>query len=285
MRNLTIKREKTFVGCLGKMKVYIEDASGDTKICNTDSKLLGTLKNGEEATFEIEEGGAEIFVIADNLSKEYCYDRYRIEPGAEDVTIKGKNRFNPFLGNPFRFDGHENTSNAEEQKLSLKKGLVAFICAIVIGLVFGYGATTAIFDLILMQEESFTSGEISITLTRAFHEQPMSGYEAVFVSQDVEIMVFKNSFSKINNPDMTDSEYARAVLNNMKITDSKESHDNGLTSFVFTKTAGDGNDYVYHLYAFKTDEAYWHIFFAVKENKAYKYSNLIPEWADSVEFE
>ncbi|MBP1575986.1 MAG: hypothetical protein J6A68_00485 [Oscillospiraceae bacterium] len=47
MRNLTIKRTKSFVGCLGKMKIYIEDpTSNELLINNTPCRKIGDLKNG-----------------------------------------------------------------------------------------------------------------------------------------------------------------------------------------------------------------------------------------------
>ena len=66
MRNLTIKREKTFVGSLGTLKIYIEDPNaGDTTINDTVCRKLGDLKNGEEKTFPVEDRAAKLFVIAD----------------------------------------------------------------------------------------------------------------------------------------------------------------------------------------------------------------------------
>jgi hypothetical protein len=55
MRNLTIKREKTFVGSLMKVHVYIEDHfNSEITINNVPCRKLGDLKNNEEKTFEIE---------------------------------------------------------------------------------------------------------------------------------------------------------------------------------------------------------------------------------------
>ena len=49
MRNLTIVRRKSFVACLAKMKVYIEDpASNELVINKIPCRKLGELKNGEE---------------------------------------------------------------------------------------------------------------------------------------------------------------------------------------------------------------------------------------------
>ena len=56
MRNLTITREKSFVGCLGRVKVFIEDHTYiETTINNIPCRKLGDLKNGETKTFLISE--------------------------------------------------------------------------------------------------------------------------------------------------------------------------------------------------------------------------------------
>ena len=70
MRNLTIKREKSFVSSLAKMKVYIEDpTSNEMRINDVPCRKIGDLKNGEEKTFQIGEEEAKVFVIADKSNK------------------------------------------------------------------------------------------------------------------------------------------------------------------------------------------------------------------------
>ena len=65
MRDLSIKRNKSFVGCLAKLKVYIEDIdSKDIVINGVPCRKLGELKNGEMKTFQIGEESAKVFVIA-----------------------------------------------------------------------------------------------------------------------------------------------------------------------------------------------------------------------------
>ena len=76
------------------------------------------------------------------------------------------------------------------------------------GLIFGYTVTTVAFGIIGMQEETFDIGKMEITLTKSFSPQAMYGYEAVFASSDVEIMVFRNAFSNAEGSDMTTEEYA-----------------------------------------------------------------------------
>ena len=124
MRNLTIKRRKTFVGCAVKMKVYIEDPySNDIIINNVSCRKLGTLKNNEEKTFVIEDNAAKVFVIADKLSKNYCNEFYQLPAGSEDVYLTGKNKLNLASGNPFLFDNNDNEEALKNRKKGTKKGV------------------------------------------------------------------------------------------------------------------------------------------------------------------
>ena len=77
MRELTITRRKTVVGCAGKLKVYIEDPSAvELIINNSPCRMLGTLRNGETKQFSIPEEACKIFVIAGKMSRNYCFDYY-----------------------------------------------------------------------------------------------------------------------------------------------------------------------------------------------------------------
>ena len=139
MRKLTIKRTKTFVACLMKMKVYIEDHSaGEIVINDVPCRKLGDIKNGEEKTFEISESAAKVFVIADKLSKDYCNDFYQLPEGSEDIVLTGKNRFNLANGNAFRFDNNDNAAVAANRKRGSRIGMIVMIVAIVIGAIVGF---------------------------------------------------------------------------------------------------------------------------------------------------
>ena len=138
MRKLTIKREKSFVACMGRMKIFIEDrVAGDTTINGIPCKKIGNLGNGEEKTFEIDDQAAKIFVIADSLSKGYCSELYELPEGQEDIVLTGKNRFNPITGNAFRFDNNESEAAKENRKRGTGRGVGVFIASIVIGVAVG----------------------------------------------------------------------------------------------------------------------------------------------------
>lgn len=128
MRHLTVKRNKTFVGCACKLKVYVEDAaSAEIQINDVGCRKLGELKNGEEKTFEISEDPAKVYVIADQLSKSYCNEYYQLPAGQEDIALAGQCKFNPAAGNAFRFEGNNSAEVLAHRKKSTAKGGCRFI--------------------------------------------------------------------------------------------------------------------------------------------------------------
>ena len=146
MRKLTIKRTKTFVACLMKMKVYIEDHSaGEIVINDVPCRKLGDVKNGEEKTFEIEDGAAKVFVIADKLSKNFCNDFYQLPEGTEDIVLSGKNYFNPINGNAFRFDNNDNAAASTNRKRGTRIGIIVMVVAFVVGAVIGFLIVSKLF--------------------------------------------------------------------------------------------------------------------------------------------
>lgn len=107
MRKLTVKRRKAFAGCFAKVKLYIQDANGDTEINCIRCRFLGKLKNKESATYEIGNESRKLFAIYDNMGKKYCNDTYVIPEGDDDIEVSGVVKLNQSMGNPFLFD--ENT--------------------------------------------------------------------------------------------------------------------------------------------------------------------------------
>ena len=105
MRKLILTRRKTFIACLGKLKVYMCDASYNQLLINNyPCRLLGTVKNGETVTFEIPDGEVRLFGIWGKMSKNYCNGTTVIPAGNEDVVLGGIATYNPITGNPFKFD-------------------------------------------------------------------------------------------------------------------------------------------------------------------------------------
>ena len=295
MRKLTIKREKTFVGCAAKMQVYISDfqsneleiplhtvdsETGEDKVEKISCRKLGEIKNGEEATFEIGNESAMIFVIADKTSKDFCNDCYPIKAGDEDISLSGKNKFNPMAGNAFRFSDNDVSMTANRKK-STGKGVLVIIAAALVGILIGYFGMMGIMSGMSSKEKVFTAGPMSITLNESFEQQYPVGYSAVYSSKNVAVFVTTTAGMESNIVlNTTAAEYAQLVINSSKITNTKVITDGTLTYFVYES----GESYTHHTYVYKNAEDFWVIDFAVETKMAKKYSDDISKWAGSVKF-
>ncbi len=293
MRKLTIKREKSFVGRLGTMKVYIEDAASseltmtvmkDEKPEQISCRKIGELKNGEEVTFEISEDAAMLFVIADTLSKDYCNDCYQLPEGSDDISLSGRNRLNPAAANAFRFDKNESKVATVGRQRGMKRGLIILIAFVIIGFSLGYGITAGIFGILDSRERTFESNGMTVTLNEGFKQQSVAGYAAVFVSKNVEIVALKTKFSDFGTSVLNAAEFAKAGLLSNKDIQCEVIEKDGLVCYSFNATASDNRPYVYYVYTYKSDDSYWQLYFAVEEGKAKRYADDIAEWAGSVNF-
>ena len=284
MRNLTITRTKSFVGCLGKIKVYIEDAlHSELYINDVPCRKLGDLKNGEQKTFAVENESLKVFVIADKLSKNFCNEYYQLPAGNEDIALSGKNRYNPAVGNPFRFDNNENPDAIANRKRGRGIGFGILIVAIIVGFLLGYFLTNE-------QEpmpEVFSSGGMSIVLTDEFAETPVDKYTATYDSRDVAVIALKEEFSLFEGfENYTLEQYANLVIENNNMSDTDIKNVNGLMSFEYTYFNPETNkNYIYFSYVYKSGDAFWLVQVATEEDKATEYFDDIVMWANSVEFE
>lgn len=104
-RTLTIKRNKSFAGFLGKMLVYVADAAAnELTIKGAACRKLGELKNGEEKSFSIDTAATTVYMIGSESTKDFCVDSMPIPEGTADVRLTGKVTLDPQNGNPFVFD-------------------------------------------------------------------------------------------------------------------------------------------------------------------------------------
>ncbi len=287
MRNLTIKRTKSFVGCLAKMKIYIEDpTSNEMLINNTPCRKIGDLKNGEEKTFQIGEQQAKVFVIADKLSKNYCNEYYQLSEGQEDVFLSGKNKFSPANGNAFRFDNNESEEIAANRKQGARKGLIILIVAAVIGAAAGYLIASGLFSNKTPDVKTFSSNGMVITLTDEFRETDIGNYTVAYDSKNVAVFVLKEGFTLAEGfEDYTLEQYADLVIQANNLSSAEIKTADGLTSFEYVFTNPETNDsYKYFSYVYKTDDAFWLIQFATLNENVDEYAQQITDWAKSVEF-
>ncbi len=285
MRNLTIKRTKSFVACLVKLKIYIEDpVSSDIVINNIPCRKLGELKNGEEKAFEISERAAKVFVIADKLSKDYCNEYYQLPEGEWDIALTGRNKFNPAGGNAFRFDNNDSAEVKANRKKGTTIGLMVLIAAVVVGLVVGNLIGKGV-TIKTVEPKDFSYDKMSITLTEEFEKTDMEGFTVAYGSKDVAVFAIKESFSLQEDVgSLTLKEYANIVIekNNRDATVKEK---DGLTCFEFDYLNPETKEaYRYFAYVYKSEDAFWLVQFAVLKENSDTYEEKIGEWAKSVEF-
>lgn len=289
MRNLTVKRNKSFVGCAAKVHVYIEDAvSAELEIEGTPCRKLGTLKNGEEKTFAVTGEQAKVFVIADKLSKNYCNDSYTVPAGQEDVSLSGQCRFS--LGsNAFVFDGNEN--DPEKQRSRKKKSTVAVVIvavAALIGALVGGISTSAILGAKSNDPKTFSCEGLQITLTKAFSEmKDAAGFTMGYASKDAVVLGLKESFSLMEGlENYTLQEYGQLVLQANGMTDRSLLEKDGITYFTYDYDNTEVNEqYRYVSCLYKGTDAFWLVQFAVETEDYPEYEDDIFRWAESVSFD
>lgn len=287
MRKLTIKRKKSFVASLAKLKVYIEDPAGELDITGIKCRLLGTLANGEEKSFYIEENAAKVFVIADKMSRDYCYDCRNLPEGNEDIYLTGKNAFNPATGNAFRFEGGTDEEIAKRHKESKKGGLIVLITAIVIGLTAGWIiGSGVIYSKKKATPKDFSYEEMTITLTALFKEEEVEG-RTVFTSNDVAVFVLRENFvaGDIDLSGYTVRGYAElARENNPVMAGATYEETDGVPNMVYTYAGDDGKTYVYFTTFYKSSDAFWIVQYFVNESGYESRKPKFIEWAKTVHF-
>ena len=70
MRKVYLTRDKSFVGCLGKLNVYVEDASNpETVISDIPCRKVCRIANGETVSFDIGEERISLVPLNSALRK------------------------------------------------------------------------------------------------------------------------------------------------------------------------------------------------------------------------
>lgn len=291
MRNVTVRRTKSFVGCLSKMKVYVEDpnpASSEILINNVPCRKVGVLRNGEELTFTVEEHALKVFVIADKLSKNFSSDFYQLPEGQEDVFLSGGNKFSLGTGNAFRFDNNNDPAALEARRKARKKGWLVLLLAVVIGFVVGYVTTTLLLSGGAPEPKEFSSNGMSVTLTDEFRKSDVESakFTVAYESSNVAVFALREAFSLAPGfGKYTLKQYANLVLESNDLSGARTRTQGDLFFLEYAaKNPESGDTYRYFAFLYKTDDAFWMIQFATLDANAEQYFDQIISWAGSVKF-
>lgn len=284
MRNLFIRREKSFVGCLGKYKVYLQDEnSNDLKIKKEKYRKLGVLKNGKDLAFEIPDEEAKLYVIAGKFSKGFCNDMVKLPAGEQDLYLVGKASYNPFKGNPFRFSSpitDEMLQNRKSTNKVIGFWIAFYLLCIILGGFIGFTVAMSEFE-----PQVFNADEMSITLTGEFEDYSTEVDEYVFYSDDTSVVISKTDFEYFEVP-LTLKEFSEAVIVSLEgtipgISETAVLEKDG-NAYTFEALNYDGFSEVVYLY--ESEDAFWMVAFTCYEEDYSYYEASFDEWADSITF-
>lgn len=287
MRNLTIKRAKRFVGCLGTMKVYIEDPQADDMIINgVACRMLGSLKNGQEQTFYVSEAAAKVFVIAGKLSKGFCNEYYPLQEGTEDIVLTGKNCFNPAAGNAFRFDGVTDPAVLENRKKTTNKGIIVLIASAIVGALVGFAVGGQMVKNMLSakyEPKEYMVADLRITLTEEFRDLEVEGYTGGFQTRDVAILILQENRNVLEAGGVkTLTQYANLIQQVNKHNAPIQEEEHFLYYEYDFHNSTTNEDFHYFVMMYKNPVDFYIVQFAVHQDETENYRESIMEWARSV---
>ncbi len=285
MRQLTITRTKTWVGCAAALRVLIEDAEhGSVLINGIKCRLLGKLRNGETQSWEIDGESRRVFVIADRLSKNICNEFKTIPAGEEDVLLTGRPRFSLVTGNAFRFDGVAEPEVLANRKKSKIKGGIVLAIALVVGLTLGFVKGL----LSEPDEKNFTYRGMTITLTEEFEQNSdvEGDVDVAYWSEYIGVEILHESIAGYPElAGMTPAEYAEILIEANELDPSLAvKSEDGLTWVEFTEKLDDGNTLQNYMYTYVTDDLCCAVFFFTYVENVESFREDITAWAKSVTF-
>ena len=287
MRQLKITREKTVTLSSSFYVCIADENSTDLKIKNVPCRLLGRLKNGGEASFEIPETEACVYVYEKKLSRDYTYDMYRIPAGEEDVALTGRSVFNPATSSSFRFYDNETEEALTNRAEADAKAKKVFVRNRILGLVIGVSVVLlAVFlaSLFLRERpETFKIADASVTLTNKFTAESAgeSGVEDEYYlyasSRDVICEFFLADPADIKTVDDAENFYALYFgLQNVQRYKRE-----GLTYFTCTEQ---GTETLLSsvVFMFEKNDTVHMLWFSTLPEDSEKYMTKFMEWAKTV---
>lgn len=285
MRNLTVQRNKSFIGSLVKVNLYIEDQSGtDANFDGTPCRYLGSLKNGESISFPIEDGTQKIFATHVADKKKNLYDYFKIPEGSEDWCISGK--FQSAFGNMFVFDNVTDEEILANRAAKSKKSWLTHIVAIAVGLAIGLGVAFLLNPG--ASDKTFKTEDFSIVMNDDYKAGNTAEYETEWnyvYESDYALVVFsKDPYDQIPTLQYYNLEtYAEflAQANEEEKWDTVKVDD-----FLYTEyeETFDDETYTYLLTMHKTDNAFWLVEFATLKSNYKSLKDDFIDYAKSIQF-
>jgi hypothetical protein len=226
--------------------------------------LLGSLKNGESQTFEIEEDACKIISTFRGPGKNQFFDCFKLPEGSEDWYLSGQCNFNPGAGNAFLFDNVTDEEILAHRKQKGKKSIWVTIGAVLLGITIGL-APAFIFGDKAPDPKTFHTDEFSITLTENYKletDEEFDNFNFVYASKHAVVSFYKEEFSLMQGLQYyTPEVYAEFVLKANNKEGLKISKEDNFSYFEYEE-AVDGETYYYLVTMHKSHDAFWIVQYA-----------------------
>ena len=274
MRRITlIPKGVVFVN--NKPSVYINFPEGDTVFDGVSCKKVGSLSFCSQLTFDAQNEACEIFLVFENGSDTPELVKYQIPEGQSDVemNVSGKSITD------ISFSNYERRSNIFSRMDGGKRVLLIIAAVVVfIILIHGLSHTNNFLRSISKIPETFETDDMNITLSRAFVKIRQEDFYAFYMTRTCSVIITKESFENIPELKNVDfDEYCEMCIKaNPAVTPTLINKD-GLTYFVFEQQWEEL--YKYHVYVYRTDDAYWLVQFSTKAADYNYLSDCYNEWA------
>lgn len=281
MRRIYLTRERSFVGCLAKQQVYIEDhARGEVELDGIPCRRIAELANGETVDFAISEESRTVFVIATANTRKYCGEKYLIAAGDTDVELVGKNVYNPGLGNPFRFHGVTDEDALADRRRENKKGIMLTAAAVLVGLVFGLAVSG---DKLFLKDKSFISDSFEIVLNTNFSDSYENGVY-YFGSKDCSVAVYEYGYSDhVTLEEKSVSEFLEVLKENGSLASGAElSNESGVDFIEIEAESVSGELRSYLTVPLKGEQSFFIFEFGCKTKDYPKLRASFIEWASTI---
>ena len=281
MRYLTIKIAKKFSSFNKSATFYVEDHENyNTLIGDIPYRQLGVIKNGEEKTFQIEEGAVRLCAVTGANGGKSVNDFCAVPAGTENAVLYGE-----LLNGHVFFENDFSPQTVEKRKSKDQNKKLAGAFALLFGIFFGvYSIVTAVMFSLANSEKTFKVNDMSITLTRSFVE--MEDEESDFYFSSGKVYVW-GKLSDVMPSYVTARVFAENILKQYgKLGFANIYSKDGLLYFGFDYKDKDTEaEYYCYGFVYKHNNRFLLIEFVTEKENRERYREDILEWAKSVQFE
>lgn len=160
-------------------------------------------------------------------------------------------------------------------KHSLKKNFILFLLLFSMLITLSGCAT---------DPHNFSTGDLTITLTKQFTEETKSGFDIYLESDSVIFSAIEETYEELENVGyeyLSLEDYCSELLSSNKIPESALSKRGNYYYFTNEKTISN-TSYTYVHCMFMGNNSYWLCAFTCKTKDYKKFQDNIMEWADSI---